>query len=147
MHVHSYTDPGEGLLGFKQWSVCTREGRRTLELLEGRVQGRALVVRLAGVTDRDQAASLRGAPVEVMRSALPATGEREFYRADLIGLAVRNEEGVALGTVAHFVDLPTGALMVVQGAQEYWIPAIPRHLRRVDVAGGCVIVDWPATLE
>ncbi len=148
VHVHSYTDPPEGLLGFRRWSVQASRGeRRDCELLDGRPQGRGLVVKLAGVDDREQAVALRGGSVQVQRAQLPPTREREFYQADLIGLAVRNVQGLELGRVAHFVDAPGGAVMVVQGAQEHWIPAIPQHLRRVDVAGGCVTVDWPATLE
>src|ERR1700722_2450379 len=33
-------------------------------------------------------------------------------------------------------------LMVVRGAQEFWIPAVPRHVRRVDLEARRVIVDW-----
>lgn len=148
VHVHSYTDPPEGLLGFRRWSVQAGRGeRRECELLEGRAQGRGLVARLAGVADREQAVALRGASVQVRRAELPPTRKREFYRADLIGLAVRNAEGLELGRVAHFVETPGGAVMVVEGEQEHWIPATPQHLRRVDLTGGCVTVDWPAALE
>ena len=33
--------------------------------------------------------------------------------------------------------------MVVQGESEYWIPAVPRHLSKVDLAAGLILVDWP----
>jgi hypothetical protein len=32
----------------------------------------------------------------------------------------------------------------VQGAREHWVLAIPKHLRKVDLAAGLVLVDWPA---
>jgi len=116
-------------------------------LLEGRVQGRGLVARLEGVEDRTAAAALAGAAIEVARSALPRPGKRQFYRVDLIGLAVRNEQGAELGTVAHFIDTPANAVMVVQGDRERWIPATPRHIRKVDLSAGWVAVDWPAEEE
>ena len=28
------------------------------------------------------------------------------------------------------------------GAQEYWVPAVPLHLRRVDLTARRVVVDW-----
>jgi ribosomal 30S subunit maturation factor RimM len=28
------------------------------------------------------------------------------------------------------------------GAKEYWVPAIPQHLRRVDLQARRVVVDW-----
>ncbi len=34
--------------------------------------------------------------------------------------------------------------MVVRGEQEYWVPAVPQHLRRVDLQARRVVVDWDA---
>jgi 16S rRNA processing protein RimM len=146
--VRSFTEPPEGLLGFASWSlrIATRPPL-TYRLLEGRRQGRDLVARLEGVDDRTSAAALSGASIEVPRDRLPPPGERQFYRADLIGLEVWNLEGVQLGRVLHFIDAPAGALMVVGGEGEHWLPATPRHLRSVDLAAGRIVVDWPAVLE
>ncbi len=146
--MQSFTDPPEGLLRFEYWCLRGAGDRRAEHrLIEGHRQGRGLVVRLAEVDDRTAAEALCGATVEVPREALPPPGERQFYRADLIGLAVSNLDGEALGVVQHFVDAPAGAVMVVRGEREHWIPAAPRHLRSVDLAAGRVIVDWPAVLE
>ncbi len=148
MRVRSYTDPPEGLLQFERWSVRIGSGERSeRRVLEGRGQGEGLVVRLEGVDDREAAAALRGASVEVARSALPPPGRRRFYQVDLIGLAVCNLEGAELGVVVHFVEAPASPVMVVQGGEQYWIPAIPRHLRKVDLNAGRIVVDWPAALE
>jgi 16S rRNA processing protein RimM len=101
------------------------------------------------VADRDQAAALTGAVVEVDRAALPPPGEREYYRADLVGFSVRNLEGAQLGTVSHFVETPGGAVMVTRdpARREHWVPAAPKHLRKVDLATRTILVDWPAELE
>ena len=63
-------------------------------LAEGRAQGRELVVHLTGIEDREAAQELVGAVMEIERAALPPTRAREYYRADLLGLAVSNREGV-----------------------------------------------------
>jgi 16S rRNA processing protein RimM len=150
VRVSSFTEPVEALLGYGEWFLH-RSGEEPTPhtLLEGRVQGGRLVVRLEGVTDRDGAAALTGAMVEIERGKLPPTGDREYYRADLIGLAVRNLEGVALGVAAYFVDAPAGAVMVVEErpGREHWVLADPTHLRRVDLEAGRILVDWPAELE
>jgi 16S rRNA processing protein RimM len=75
---------------------------------------------------------------------LPQRAEQDFYRADLIGCEVVNLAGAGLGTVRHFIETPAQVLMVVRGTQEYWIPALPQHLRRVDLAARRVVVDWDA---
>jgi 16S rRNA processing protein RimM len=145
MHIQSFTDPPEGILGYRVWGLRVGPGAQTsYQLVEGRMQGRGLVARLEGVTNRDAAALLRGALVEVRRSALPPPGKREYYRTDLVGFAVRNLEGVELGKLDHFVDGAASAMMVVVGTDEYWIPATPQHLRTVDLDSRSLSVDWPA---
>ena len=106
-----------------------------------------MVARLEGVTDRDAAALLRGALIEVRRSALPPTAKREYYRGDLIGFVVRNLEGVELGKLDHFVEGPGNTMMVIAGTREYWIPAIPQYLRKVDLESRGLSVDWPADAD
>jgi 16S rRNA processing protein RimM len=103
-----------------------------------------LTAKFAGVNDRDQAQGLRGSKVCVPRRELPRRDDKDFYRADLIGCEVQNLAGVRLGKVQHFVETPGQALMVVRGDQEYWVPAVPRHLRRVDLTARLVVVDWDA---
>ena len=145
VHIDSYTDPLDGILEYRQWALHLGSGERiTRRILEGHPHSDRLVARLEGIEDRDQAAALRGAVIEVDRAELPPTGAREYYQADLIGLPVRNLEGVELGKVAHFVDTPTGPMMVVRGEREHWVPAVPKHLSKVDLAAGLILVDWLA---
>jgi 16S rRNA processing protein RimM len=160
VHVSSYTEPPEALLDYPEWVLRSEGGeRRTYRLANGQLQGERLVVRLEGIDERDGAALLTGAWIEVEREHLPPTGDREYYRADLIGLEVANLEGKMLGRVAYFIDAPAGAVMVVEdreadpaqthrsGRREHWVLANPTHLRRVDLTAGRILVDWPAELE
>ena len=150
LHVESHTDPAERLLRYPQWALRLASGERlTRRVAEGRRHAEGLVAHLEGVDDRGAAAALTGAVIEVDRAVLPRLAEREYYRADLSSLRVRNLEGAELGTVSHFVDAPAGALMVTReaGGREHWVPAAPPQLRRVDLAAGEILVDWPAELE
>ncbi len=150
LHVESYTEPHERLLTYAVWTLRLPGGEKArYALREGRTHGDALVVSLADVNDRDAAARLTGAVVEVERSALPKPGKGEYYRADLIGFTVTNLEGARLGTVSHFVDAPRGAVMVTKsdGGAEHWVLAQPAYLKRVDLEGRAIVVDWPAELD
>jgi 16S rRNA processing protein RimM len=145
-HVDSYTDPPEGLLEYAQWVLRVGSGERTTRrLAEGHPQGDRLVARLEGVEDRDAAAALTGAVIEVPREELPPPGKRQYYQADLIGLAVRNLEGVEMGKVAQFVEAPTGPVMVVKDSAgaEHWVLATPEYLRKVQIDAGWILVNWP----
>jgi 16S rRNA processing protein RimM len=150
IHVESHTDPPQGLLTHRAWALRLRSGeRRTMQVAEAREHAAALVARFEGVTDRNQAAALTGAVVEIERAALPQLSEREYYRADLTGCKVVNLEGVTLGAVSHFLDMPAGPVMVTQAAdgRQHWVLALPKHLRKVDLAAREIVVDWPAELE
>ena len=160
VHVSSFTEPLDALLEYREWTLRPEGGERSRRrLFEGHVQGERLVVSLEGVESRDAAALLTGAWIEVERAELPPTGDREYYRADLIGFEVRNLEGALLGRVAYFIDAPAGAVMVVEDREgvaaaareaprrEHWVLADSAHLRRVDLAAGQILVDWPAELE
>jgi 16S rRNA processing protein RimM len=146
VHVDSYTDPPEGLFRYTPWVLRIGSGERvTRKLAEGQHHGERFVARLEGIEDRDAAATVRGAVIEVQRSELPPPGKRQHYQADLIGLAVRNLEGVEMGHVAQFVDAPTGPVMVVKDAagREHWVLATPAYLRKVEINAGLILVDWP----
>lgn len=144
-HVESFTEPPEALGEFRTWHVRHERGERAAyRVSQFRAQGRKGVVSLEGVETRDGAAALTGAWIEVERDALPEPGGNEHYWVDLVGLSVRNLEGVDLGRIDHFVETAANAVMVVKGEREHWLPVTPQHLTRVDREAGLVIVDWPA---
>ena len=140
--LRSHTDPQERLLDHRSLVLGQGSVWRNYRVESSGRSGGALTVKLAGVEDRDQAQALRGSQVCVPRSELPQRDDKDFYRADLIGCDVVTVEGVGLGVVQHFIETPAQVLMVVRGTQEFWIPAVPRHLRRVDLQARRVIVDW-----
>ena len=89
--------------------------------------GKVAIARLAGVSDRSAAEGLRGELVEVDRSALPPLEEGEYYHADLVGLACRDGDGNAVGTVVAVENYGAGDLLEVEtaGGQSSLIPFRP----------------------
>jgi 16S rRNA processing protein RimM len=142
--LRSHTDPPERLLEHRDIQIGREGTWRTYRIEATGRSGGALTAKLAGIEDRDQATALRGAQICVPRAALPQRDDRDFYRADLIGCEVINLGGAALGVVQHFVETPAQVLMVVRGLKEYWVPATPAYLRRVDLQARRVVVDWDA---
>jgi len=140
--LRSHTDPPERLLEHRQLHIGQGTVWQSYRIEASGRSGGSLTVKLAGIEDRDQAQALRGAQVCVPRSELPQRDDRDFYRADLIGCEVVNLDGTSLGNVQHFIESPAQVLMVVRGTREFWIPAVPQHLRRVDLQARRVVVDW-----
>jgi 16S rRNA processing protein RimM len=145
--LRSHTDPPERLLEHRNLQIGRQGAWRTYRIEASGRSGGALTVKLAGIEDRDQATALRGAEIRVPRAELPRSDPKEFYRADLIGCEVVNLAGISLGVVQHFVETPAQVLMVVRGDKEYWVPAVPPHLRRADLQARRVVVDWDAATD
>ena len=145
--LRSHTDPPERLLEHRNLMLGRDSVWQNYRIEASGRSGGALTVKLTGVEDRDQAQALRGAQICVPRSELPPRNDRDFYRADLIGCEVVNLEGTDLGRVQNFMETPAQVLMVVRGAKDILIPAVPQYLRRVDLQSRRVVVDWDAAAE
>jgi 16S rRNA processing protein RimM len=146
--VRSFTDPPEGVFGKRK--LCLLRPAAVAVEYEIESTGRSggqLTAKLRGVDDRDQARSLTGARIVVRRDELPAGDDRDFYQADLIGCDVVNHAGQHLGVLRYFVETPAHTMMVVQGDREIWVPAVPKHLQRVDLTARRVIVIWDVAAE
>lgn len=122
-------------------ALQTGDGRR-LEAEVARVKGAEVVLRISGVTDRDQAAALTGQEVHVPRSALPEAAAEEFYHHDLIGLAVVTTSGEALGRVVAVHDFGAGTVLEVEdkGSGGVFVPFNADAVPEVDIEGGRLLV-------
>lgn len=148
VRVRPFTESANGLLNQFAWVLSQRGARRDVTVVEAKTHGAFVLAQLKEITDRGQAEALRGADVTVARQQLPEPEAGEYYWTDLIGLAVRNVNGVDLGRVAGLISAPAHDVLRVAPAQEpereQLIPFVEPILRQVDLAGGCVIVDWEA---
>lgn len=142
--LFSHTDPRENILRYQNWFLQGGGEPESFELEQGKRHGKTVIAKLHGIEDREQAAGLIGRMVMVERSAFAALDADEFYWADLIGLQVVTEDGIALGVVDHLLE--TGAndvLVVMQDGRERLIPYIRGEvIKQVDRTGRRIIVDW-----
>jgi 16S rRNA processing protein RimM len=149
--VRPFTEAPATLLDHAAWWVDAggRDGWKRYEMRTGRVHSDTLLAELAGVETREAALALKGRDIAVPRSALPAARAGEIYWADLVGLAVVNSEGTALGCVAGVTEHGAHPLLRVarpagETGPERLIPYVPAHVVAVDLAGRRVDVDWSA---
>jgi 16S rRNA processing protein RimM len=108
-------------------------------------EGRLL--RLAGVEERERAAELRGAWLEVERSRVPAAPAGAFYEHELVGCRCRDRRAGPLGEVTGVVNDGGGALLEVKGERgTLLVPLVESFLRRVDRDRRAIELDLPAGL-
>lgn len=143
IRIHPYSDDPVGLTNSPQWLIGQDQAWREIEVTQWEVHGRAVVAKLRGVEDRDAASMLRGNEVAVPRQSLPPAAEGEFYWRDLVGLAVVNGVGEALGEVSEvFSNGAHEVLRVQDGAAERLIPFVPTYVQEVQLEAGRIVVDW-----
>ncbi|MFN2361482.1 MAG: ribosome maturation factor RimM [Marinobacter sp.] len=149
LKVHSYTDPREGILNYRDWTLLHNGNRVPARLEEGRRQGQGIVVRLKGIDDREVARSYCGADVIVPTEELPELPEGEYYWYQLEGLDVFTTEDECLGRVHHLIETGSNDVLVVRATdasidqRERLIPYRPDQVvRSVDLAGLRMVVDW-----
>lgn len=139
VRVNAYTEDPDALAAY---ALTDKTGRRFgLTWVSGNVAQLSLDGR--PITDRAEAERLTNTELFAPRAALPAAEEDEFYLADLIGLAARNEAGAPLGTIAAVHDYGGGvSLEIHPGA--LIVPFTRAAVPVVDLAAGYAVVDPPA---
>ena len=152
--AHS-ADP-EALFSAKRWFLQPAEqgpktfsGTLLLRIREAKDHSGVVVASAQEIDDRSAAEALRGARVFIPRSSFPTADADEYYWVDLIGLAVTNREGVALGSVKELLSTGPQTVLVLayeaQGkTQERMIPFVSAYVDTVDIPGKRIAVDWQA---
>jgi 16S rRNA processing protein RimM len=117
-----------------------------VEVESARPHGARMLVRLAGVIDRDGADTLRGNLFIVDSADLPPIDDPdEFYDHQLEGLAVRTIDNVHLGVVAEVLHTAGGELLSVRTAAntEVLVPFVTAIVTSVSLASGVIEIDPP----
>lgn len=154
------TEALDGLLDYDAWWVGKDPNWRAVTVEQAKIHNDVLLIKLAGVSDRDQAFSLKGQQVAVPREALPEPDEGEYYWSDLIGLQVTNTQGVVFGKITQVFETGANDVLVVREEQasqvlgkdgklheeyrERLIPFTSEAVPDVNLQAGTVLVDWDA---
>lgn len=148
VRLKPYSSEASALLNAKTWWL-DKPALQDVDVMHVRTQGEDIVAQLVGVTDRNAAEALKGATVQIRRAHFPPLDDNEFYWVDLIGHAVENLRGDALGSVTGLIDNGAHPILrvelPVQGTdkvQELLIPFVDRFVTEVDQAGKKIKVDW-----
>ncbi|CAN1567626.1 RimM RimM protein, required for 16S rRNA processing [Rhabdaerophilaceae bacterium] len=138
LRVKSYTaDP----LAIGDYGPLYLPDGRPLDLVDGRaLKDDMLVLQFRDITDRNSAQTLTGKPLVVDRKNLPETdGDDEFYHADLIGVAVEDEDGQPIGWVHEIHNYGAGDLLVItpdRGGGTLLVPFSKEAVPVLDIKSG-----------
>jgi 16S rRNA processing protein RimM len=114
-----------------------------------RDHGGRLLVRLAGVADRDAADALRGSLFVIDSEDLPPIDDPDtYYDHQLEGLRVRTTAGQDIGTVAEVLHTAAGELLAIKRADagELLVPFVSAIVTSVSLDSRTVEIDPPEGL-
>lgn len=126
--------------------LLTADGKRSFGITLTRSIKGALVAKVDGIANKEDADTLKGIRLFTDRSQLPALPDDEFYHADLIGLTVLDTGGTVLGKV-HAVQNHGASdlleIMVEGSSATILLPFTNEVVPTVDLTAGRIIVDPP----
>ncbi len=150
--IFSYTQPPEQIVAYQPWRLERDGVVKNVVASDFKFSGKALVVTIEGITDRDQALELRHFDILVAADQLPNLAKGEFYWYQLEGLRVVSHyqgKNYQLGKVDHLLETGANDVLVVQGdldsvdQKERLIPyLVGETILKVDLDGGEIQVDW-----
>lgn len=141
--VYSYTDPREGILGYRRWWLNHDGDWQGTDVRQGKRHGKTVIASLDGIDDPETARELVGRDIAVPREVLPKPDDGRYYWRDLQGMAVRHRDGTELGTVAYVLETGAHDVLVVEGDSERLIPFVADEvILDVDLANRVISVDW-----
>ncbi|MCC8996929.1 MAG: ribosome maturation factor RimM [Nitrosomonas sp.] len=150
IRVQPYTEQIDGLLQYSYWWLGAEETAqwRKVILEAGQINGNHLNIKLAELSNREQAAQLKGLQVAVPRDYFPVlSSEQGYYWSDLIGKDVINLKSDYLGKVTGLFETGANDVLRVQNDsikefKEILIPFIKQAIIKVDLETKKIIVDW-----
>ena len=127
----------------------SEDGKRAFEIDAVRPAKGHLVAKLRGVEDRNAAERLTNIKLFVPRERLPEIEADEFYHADLIGLAVEDENGNRIGAVSAVHNFGAGDILEIQPPEggTMLLPFTETAVPEVDIKGGRLVVVLPEETE
>lgn len=140
--VISYTDPPENLFNYADWFVKHNRAWQPINIEAAKPHGKAFVVKIQDIDDRDIAHTYTNNEIAITRDALPDLPEGEYYWSQLVGLTVTTTEGVTLGTIVRLDETGANDIIFIRGDRERVLPYIDSVVKNIDLDKQQMIVDW-----
>ena len=127
---------------FKQGNTVVIRGEPH-KIQGARIQGGTVLLKLEDIGDRDTAAALRGAEVEVPTQDAVSLPKGQFYWHQVIGLRVEDATShEPLGEVTDIIETGANDVYIVRGTRgEILVPAIKDVIKQIDPESGVMLIQ------
>ncbi len=143
LHINSFTRPVHNIEQYHHWQLRLGNTVQPVEVTQIKAHQKRYAVKLKGIDDRDSAAMLTNANIEIPASDLPQLEDGEFYWADLIGLTALTPKGEILGTVTELMETGANDVVVIESPQQrHLVPYIDQYVLEVDLKKKTILINW-----
>ena len=142
VRVLSLSDVPGRIQGLKQVMLVAPSGRTaSASVIRLREERGGFVIGFDVFSTPEEAAIFRGGLIQIARDQAPPLPEGQYYECDLIGMTVRDEAGLVLGTLEEIVATGGHPVFAVRReGKEVLIPATRSVVASVDLAGRTMTV-------
>jgi len=118
--IFSFSGQPENFLGYRELVLVSKTGTISspLAVENTRIQGKSVIVKLASVTNRNQAEEIEGKGVLIAKDLLPEPAADEYYWYRYEGKLVRDLDGRNIGRVESLFNNGAQDILVVKSAKE-----------------------------
>jgi 16S rRNA processing protein RimM len=143
LRLRSFTEDPETIMAYDE--LTDEDGKKSFAITIKSAAKDFFIAEMDGVKTKEAADALRNTKLYVSRKDLPKTGKREYYEADLIGLAVQDKKGGDHGKVLAIHNHGAGTFLEIgKGKSDsFMLPFTDAYVPEVDIKAGQVVVDVP----
>ncbi len=139
--------PGRLAAGRSVELVSPEGERRAVRIAAARPHGTGMLVEIEGLADREAAAALRGARLEVAESEVPPAPAGAYWYWQLVGCGCGDRLRGDLGRVRRVIEDGGGLLLEIEGAGgRLLVPFVAAYVVSIDVERSRIEMDLPEGL-
>lgn len=118
-------------------------GQERMKIERVRYQKNLVILKLAGIDDRNSAEALRDRYLTIDRSQLRELAEDEYFVFDLIGLEAVDQEERHIGTVSDVIQNTAQDLYEIRmdDGKKYLVPAVYEIVTDIDLNRGIMKIN------
>ena len=152
VNVFPTTDDIKRFKKLKDVILDTGKELKEMTVLGARFNKQSVILKIKDIDDRNAAELLRKKELLVTRENAVRLSRDEYFVADLIGLSVRDEDGVPIGVLSDVISTGANDVYEIRIDEDYeypgvkimpevfYAPAIKECVKNVDIESGVVTI-------
>ncbi len=149
LKIYLHSEQPENAVGYSELLLIDKSGALSapLSVIKSRVQGKAVIIRLATITTRTQAEQAEGCGVLLARKHLPAASANEYYWHQYQDKLVVDLEGSVIGRVERLFNNGAQDILVIKAGKDEILIPITKGILVGETAENLIVNPPPGLLE